>query len=87
MRTVTFKRDPNLTVPAPLPFEVAEELPSLEKGKCPPIHSAQDIPRYSEKHKLPFEASQGGAQTMHPEYARRLEELMNRAAPSSSAKK
>ena len=35
VRTATFRRDPNLTIPAPLPFEVAEELPSLEKGQVP----------------------------------------------------
>ena len=35
VRTSTFRRDSNLTIPAPLPFEVAEELPSLEKGQVP----------------------------------------------------
>ena len=33
------------------------------------------------------EASQGGAQTMYPEYAKRLEQLMKTAAASSSAAK
>jgi hypothetical protein len=40
-------------------------------------------PEYSERHRLPFEASQGGAQTMYPEYMRRLEELM-KAMPAAS---
>ena len=35
MRTSTFKLDPTMTVPAPLPFEIAEELPSLQKGQVP----------------------------------------------------
>ena len=42
---------------------------------------------YADRHHLPFEASQGGAQTMYPEYAKRLEQLMKAAAPSSSAAK
>jgi hypothetical protein len=42
-------------------------------------------PEYSEKNHLPFEASQGGAQTAYPEYAKRLEQLMKNPAPSSSS--
>ena len=85
MRTATFKRDPNLTIPAPVPFEVAEELPSLEKGQVPAYPLGTKHSEYSEKHHLPFEASQGGAQTMYPEYAKRLEQLMKNPPPSSSA--
>jgi hypothetical protein len=85
VRTSTFKRDPNLTIPAPVPFEVAEELPSLEKGQVPAYPLGTKHPEYSERHHLPFEASQGGAQTMYPEYAKRLEQLMKNPAPSSSA--
>jgi hypothetical protein len=86
VRTATFKRDPNLTIPGPAPFEVAEELPSLEKGQVPAYPLGTKHPEYSERHHLPFEASQGGAQTMYPEYAKRLEELM-KAPTSSTAKK
>jgi hypothetical protein len=88
VRTATFKRDPNLTIPAPTPFEVSEELPSLEKGQVPAYPLGTKHPEYSERHHLPFEATQGGAQTMYPEYAKRLEQLMKAAAaPSSSAAK
>jgi hypothetical protein len=88
VRTVTFKRDPNLTIPAPTAFEVSEELPSLEKGEVPAYPLGTKHPEYSERHHLPFEASQGGAQTTYPEYAKRLEQLMKApAAPASAAKK
>ena len=87
VRTATFKRDPNLTIPPPAPFEVAEELPSLEKGQVPAYPLGTKHPEYSERHHLPFEASQGGAQTMYPEYAKRLEELMKAPTASSTAKK
>ena len=34
---------------------------------------------YSESKHIPFEASQGGAHTMYPEYMKRLKELMHGA--------
>ena len=61
VRTATFKRDPNLTIPALQPFEVAEELPSLEKGQVPAYPLGTTHPEYATRHNLPFEASQGGA--------------------------
>jgi hypothetical protein len=87
VRTATFKRDPTLTVPAPTAFEVAEELPSLEKGQVPTYPLGTKHPEYSERNHLPFEASQGGAHTMYPEYAKRLEQLMKAPPASSTAKK
>jgi hypothetical protein len=33
--------------------------------------------RYAELNKLPLEAARGGAHTMYPEYARRLQQLMS----------
>ena len=84
VRTATFKRDPNLTIPALQPFEVAEELPSLEKGQVPAYPLGTTHPDYATRHNLPFEASQGGAQTMYPEYMKRIEEL--RKAPASSGR-
>jgi len=41
-------------------------------------------PEYATRHNLPFEASQGGAQTMYPEYMKRLEQLM-KAAPRTTS--
>jgi glyoxylase-like metal-dependent hydrolase (beta-lactamase superfamily II) len=84
VRTATFKRDPNLTIPALQPFEVAEELPSLEKGQVPAYPLGTKHPEYADRHRLPFEASQGGAQTMYPEYMKRLQELAKSSAPATA---
>ncbi len=84
MRTSTFRWDPKLTIPAALPFEVSEELPSLQKGQVPANPLGTMHTEYARKHNLPFEASQGGAQTMYPEYMRRLKELMN-APPATTS--
>jgi glyoxylase-like metal-dependent hydrolase (beta-lactamase superfamily II) len=83
VRTATFKRDPNLTIPALQPFEVAEELPSLEKGQVPAYPLGTTHPEYATRHNLPFEVSRGGAQTMYPEYMKRIEELRKAPAPAA----
>ena len=42
VRTSTFKLDPTLTIPAALPFEIAEELPSLQKGQVPGVSAGDE---------------------------------------------
>ena len=77
---------PRMTVPALLAFEIAEELPSLQKGQVPAYPLGTKHPEYARNAGLPFEASQGGAHTAYPEYMTRLKELMQATpAPTSSA--
>jgi hypothetical protein len=44
-------------------------------------------PEYSEIHHIPFDATQGGAETMYPEYAKRIQELLKAqpARPSTTS--
>ena len=84
VRTATFKWNPTQTIPRALPFEVAEELPSLQRGQVPAYPLGAQHPEYAQRRGLPFEASLGGAATMYPEYVKRLKALMN-AAPSTTA--
>jgi cyclase len=74
VRSATFKWDPTLTIDAARPFEVAEELPSLQKGQVPAYPLGTQHPEYAKKHNLPFEASQGGGATQYPEYTTRLKD-------------
>jgi hypothetical protein len=76
VRSATFRWDPALTVPAARPFEVAEELPSLQKGRVPAYPLGTKHEEYAKINNLPFEASQGGAHTQYPEYSRRLAALL-----------
>jgi hypothetical protein len=85
VRTSTFKWDPNLTIPPALPFEVAEELPSLQRGQVPAYPLGTKHHDYSDAKHIPFEASQGGAHTAYPEYMNRLKELMHSPASTSSS--
>ena len=85
VRTSTFRWDPNLTVPPPLPFEVAEELPSLQRGQVPAYPFGTKHHDYADSKHIPFEATQGGAHTAYPEYMNRLKELMHGPASTSSS--
>lgn len=69
----------------PYVCEIAEELdvppgtiPHHLPGKNPYLHE------YPDKYQLPFEATQGGAATMYPEYRLRLRELMLPTAGTQS---
>lgn len=89
VRTSTFKLDPTLTIPAALPFEITEELPSLQRGQVPAYPLGTKHTEYAQRNNLPFETSQGGAHTMYPEYVERLKRLTNQsgaAVTSSTAR-
>jgi hypothetical protein len=77
VRTATFRWSPTLAVPPSRGFEVADELPSLERGEVPAYPLGTRHPEYAERHHLPQEAAEGGAQTQYPEYARRLRQLLS----------
>jgi hypothetical protein len=81
VRTSTFKLDPEMAIPPARPFEVFDEIPALERGRVPANQLGSVDTRYAEINKLPLEAARGGAQTMYPEYVKRLRELM--ASPSA----
>jgi hypothetical protein len=87
VRTATFKWDPYMNVPAARPFEVAEELPSLQKGQVPAYPLGTVHREYAEMYNLPLEAARGGAHTQYPEFARRLRELMSGQPATTTAER
>jgi len=86
VRTTTYRRAPTQVVGRALPSEVVEELPGLKRGEVPAYPLGSKHPEYSEIHGIPFEATQGGAETMYPEYMKRIEAL-RKGTPAASAKK
>src|SRR5688572_589622 len=84
-RTATFKWDPTMTVGPARPFEIAEELPSLQKGQVPAYPLGTIHTEYAKNHNLPLEASFGGAHTQYPEYVQRLKQLMTGQPTTTSA--
>ena len=43
-------------------------------------------PEYADEHKLPFEATLGGKETLYPEYAEKLKQLMMTQGPASGGR-
>jgi hypothetical protein len=87
VRTTTYKRAPTQNVGRALPSEVVEELPGLKRGEVPAYPLGTKHPEYSEIRHIPFEATQGGAETMYPEYMKRIQELLKTqpARPSTTS--
>jgi hypothetical protein len=58
---------------APYPCSVVEE-ETHEKGEVPSWMPDKnpDLHEYADKHKIPFEATRGGPQTMYPEYISKM---------------
>lgn len=86
IRTTTYRRNPTQNVGRSLPFEVVEELATLERGQVPAYPFGTKRTDFSEMRGIPLEAAQGGAHTAYPEYQKVLQELMkNQPAPTSTA--
>ena len=85
VRTSTFRWDPNMSIQAATAFEIAEELPSLQRGQVPAYPLGTKHHDYADSKHVPFEATQGGAHTAYPEYMKRLKELMPGPESTSSS--
>jgi hypothetical protein len=84
IRTTSYRRAPLQNVGRPLPGEVVEELAGLDRGEVPANPLGTIRTDYAESRGLPIEAAMGGAQTMYPEYMKRVQELM-KAQPAKPA--
>ena len=89
VRTSNFVWAPAQTIPPRIPFEIVDEVAGMPAGWVPsyPLGTRHD--EFARRHKLPYEATTGGARTMYPEYAARIRqqlasggEAMNSATPT-----
>jgi hypothetical protein len=78
VRTSTFRWNPNGREGTPQQVEVAEEVPGLQQGDVPHYPLGSKHPEYANDNGLPFEATLGGKETLYPEYADKLKEMMSR---------
>ena len=64
-------------------FEVVEET-DVPRGWVPhsPIGTRQD--EFARRHGLPFEATQGGRETLYPEYAEKLKQMLANMPPTGA---
>jgi glyoxylase-like metal-dependent hydrolase (beta-lactamase superfamily II) len=72
VRTSNFVWSPTNN-PAPLiPFEIVDEVAGMAAGWVPSYPMGTRHEEFAKHFNLPFEATRGGAETMYPEYARRM---------------
>jgi hypothetical protein len=76
IRTSQWMRTSNLTPDARFIFEVVDEVANHPQGYVPhyPLGTRQD--GFAKKHGLPFEATQGGKETIYPEYEMKLRQML-----------
>jgi hypothetical protein len=87
IRTTSYKRNPQQNVGRALPSEVVEELATLKRGEVPAYPLGTKHHEYADAHHLPFEATQGGAETALPEYQKRIQELLKAEKPAAPSTK
>jgi cyclase len=75
VRTSNFVWAPTQTLPPRIPFEIVDEVAGMPPGWVPsyPLGTRHDA--FAKNHNLPFEATQGGARTMYPEYLARMRHI------------
>jgi hypothetical protein len=83
IRTSHWVRTSNVTLDQRFIFEVVDEVAGHPQGYVPhyPLGTRQD--GYARKHGLPFEATQGGKETLYPEY----EAVLRKALAEQAAKR
>ncbi len=86
VRTSTWQRNSNTREGGLGQVEVAEEVPDLRQGDVPHYPLGATHPQYASDNKLPLEATLGGKETLYPEYAEKLKELMKKSAPAGGSK-
>jgi hypothetical protein len=72
VRTQHFTWSPSQTQARPAPFEIVDEVPSHPAGNVPSYPPGTLHDQFAKSHGLAYEATQGGALTLLPEYEKRL---------------
>jgi hypothetical protein len=77
VRTSTFRWNPGQREGNLAQVEVADEVPSLRQGDVPHYPLGSTHPEYADDNKIPFEATLGGKETLYPEYAEKLKQMIS----------
>jgi hypothetical protein len=86
VRTTTFRWNPGGREGAITQVDVADEVPGLRQGDVPHYPLGSRHPEYADDNKLPFEATLGGKETLYPEYAEKLKQMMLKQAATGGTK-
>ena len=83
VRTNVLQANPAQHTDRITPFEVVDEVLIRETGNVPHYPLGTEHHQYAERYGLPFEVTQGGAETMYPEYQQRVQDLLRELDPES----
>lgn len=70
-----------------LPFEAVEEIADKPRGWVPHYPLGTQHHEYLDKHEIPFEAGQGGKETLYPEYMKKLQQMTSTAKKTQAGSK
>jgi hypothetical protein len=76
IRTSQFIRGSNFTLDQRFEFEVVDEIANRPPGYVPHYPLGTEQKGFAEKHGIPFEATQGGRETIYPEYELKLQKML-----------
>ena len=76
IRTSTWELSSNVTPDARFSFEVVDEIADRKPGYVPAYPLGTKQTDFAKKQGLPFEATQGGKDTIYPEYELKLRKIL-----------
>ena len=79
VRSTTFVWNPELQVGSPTFLEIVDEVVSPGPGYVPSYPMGTHHTDFAELVGLPYEATQGGAETLYPEYVQKIREMTREA--------
>ena len=81
LRTTTYRRNPERVIAPPSVMEIVDEVAGRWEGYVPNYPMGTEHTDLAEQFGLPYEATQGGIETLYSEYVQRLQQMM-RDAPT-----
>lgn len=80
VRTTTFVGNPVRVIAPPSVMEIVDEVAGREAGYVPHFPLGTHHTEFAERFGLPYEATQGGSETLYPEYVQTLQQMMGAAS-------
>ena len=84
VRTTTFVWNPARVMGPPSVMEIVDEVVGREAGYVPNFPIGTHHTEFADRFGIPYEATQGGAETLYPEYVQTLEQMMEQMMDDQS---
>jgi hypothetical protein len=79
VRTTTFIWNPGRVIAPPSVMEIMDEVAGRRAGYVPHFPMGTHHSEFAERFDLPYPATQGGSNTLYPEYVETLQQMMRAA--------